>query len=121
MKNIFAQFAGATEKEAELTTEPMEGQKIKYRELTMLESDEFTDKLVKKYDKDGKPELDMKELTESKYVKAAMCLISPKVTVEDLKSYGASFGPVLTEINNLIDGKKDEVDEEGNDSTTSNE
>jgi len=117
MKNIFAQFAGATEKEATLTTEPLKGQKIKYRELTMIESDDFTKKLVKGYDGDGKPELDMEGLTEAKYEKAALCLIDPAVTVEELKEFDSSFAAVLTEINGLIDGKEDDVeDEEGNDS-----
>jgi len=117
MKNIFAQFAGAGEKTATLTTEPLKGQTIKYRELTMVESDEFTKKLVKGYDADGKPELDMDGLTEAKYEKAALCLIDPAVTVELLKSFDNSFAAVLTEINGLIDGKDDsEEDEEGNDS-----
>ena len=116
MKNIFAQFAGATEKEATLTTEPLAGKKIKYRELTMIEADIFTKKLVKGYDADGKPELNMDGLTESKYEKAAMCLIDPAVTVEDLKGFDGSFADVLTEINTLIDGKElDGDEEEGND------
>ena len=119
MKNIFAQFAGATEKEAVLESELMKGETIKYRELTMVESDDFTKRLVKGYDADGKPELDMEGLTEVKYEKAALCLIDPAVTIDLLKSFDSSFGDVLTEINGLIDGKKDEVDEEGNDSATS--
>ena len=116
MKNIFAQFAGATEKEATLTTEPLAGKKIKYRELTMIEADGFTKKLVKGYDADGKPELDMDGLTEAKYEKAAMCLIDPAVTVEELKGFDGSFADVLTEINTLIDGKEieDEDIESGN-------
>ena len=118
MKNIFAQFAGATEKEAELTTEPLKGQKIKYRELTMIENDDFTKKLVKGYDSDGKPELNMEGMTESKYEKAALCLIDPKVTIEELKGFDSSFSAVLGEINNLIEGKDAEEEDEteaGND------
>jgi hypothetical protein len=116
MKNIFAQFAGATEKEATLTTEPLAGKKIKYRELTMIEADQFTKRLVKGYDSEGKPELDMEGLTESKYEKAALCLIEPTVTVEELKGFDGSFADVLTEINTLIDGKEiaDEDEDEGN-------
>ena len=114
MKNIFAQFAGATEKEAVLTTEPLKGSTIKYRELTMIESDDFSKKMVDGYDDEGKPKLDMDAYTEIKYEKAAMCLIDPKVTVKELKSFNNSFIKTLNEINNLIDGKDDEDEKEGN-------
>jgi len=92
------------------------GADIQYRELTMSEVDAFSKRLVKGYGADGKtPELDFDAANEIKYEKAALALVSPTKTADELKAYLASFLDVINEINILVDGDDVEVmDKEGN-------
>jgi len=116
-KNPFLIFMGVEEKTAKI--EALGGATIKYRELTLAESDNFTKRIIKKYSTDTKDaEIDYDAASEIKYEKVATVLIEPKMTVEELKSmHGAKAGEAITEILKLIEPDNDEGDDEkGNDS-----
>ena len=81
----------------------------------MAETDAFNKRIVKGYDENGNPDMDIKAANEIKYEKVAMALIEPKMTVGDLKKLPASALKAITEINILISGEQEELtDEEGN-------
>jgi len=103
----FAKFANNEVKTAKI--EALDGAEIKYRDLTMSENDAFTNRLIKGVDKQGEAEIDYAEANEIKYEKAAMILVEPKMTVEELKALPASAAEAINEINALIDAQKDDV------------
>ena len=105
--NPFAKFA-VGEKKAHIKSLDAE---ITYRPLTMVEADTFNSRLIKDYDDEGKVSFDYDEATEIKYEKVALCLIEPKMTVEDLKALGGGALEAITEINNLIDGVEEKKEE----------
>ena len=95
------------------TTEPkkanikaLDGAEITYRELTMLENDEFSKRLVKGYGDDGTtPEIDMEEATKIKYEKASAMLIEPPMTVTELQELASSALGAINEIVALGESK----------------
>jgi len=113
--NAFDLFNATEEKVAKI--EALGGAEVKYRELTMAETDGFAKRLIKDYGTDGSsPVIDFDEATVIKYEKMALALLSPKVTVDELMAKPTSFAPVVNEIVALIDGRDEgeELDEEGN-------
>lgn len=91
---------------------------VVFRALTMEESDGFNERLIDGYDDNGKAQFNYSEANLIKYEKAALCLIEPKVTIEELKAYPSDFIHVISEINVAIDGGKlgdDAETDEGND------
>ena len=113
--NAFDLFNATEEKTAKIET--LGGLEIKYRELTMFETDGFAKRLIKDYGSDGStPTIDFDEASEIKYEKMALAMIEPAVTVDELKKKPTSFGVVVNEIVALIDGREeeDELDEKGN-------
>lgn len=108
-KNPFLKYAVAT-KTAFIEEFDSE---IKYRELTMAENDAFNLRLLKNYSADN-TNVDIEEATKIAYEKIALCLIEPKVTVEDLKALGSGVSVVINKINKVISGAELEVDSEGN-------
>jgi hypothetical protein len=110
--NAFAKFANHEVKTAKIKA--LDGAEIKYRELTMAETDAFTARIVKKYATDNADaEIDFNAAAEIKYEKVALMLIEPKMTVEELKALPASATAAITEINSLVEDD-DMVDNEGN-------
>jgi len=92
--NAFAKFANHTVKTAKI--EALDGAEIKYRDLTMAEGDEFSKRLIKGYGEDGQtPEIDYNAANEIKYEKAALILIDPPKTVEELKEIYAGRVDVI--------------------------
>ena len=84
------------------------GAEIQYRELTMEENDTFQKVMIKGFDKDGQPELDVDKYAEVKYLKVATGLIEPKMSVEELKALPKSAAAAIGEILDLIAGKDDD-------------
>ena len=87
---------------------------VTYRELTMLEADNFNKRLLKNYDGKGDPTIDLEEATKINYEKVALALIEPKMTVKELQALPTSASKAIAEIAKVIDGKEDTTDEEGN-------
>ena len=112
MMNPFDAFKALTPITSKI--EALDGAEITYRKLTMKESDDFSERIVKGYDSDGKPELNMDQLSDITYEKIALCMIEPKMTVEELKELSVDAAPAITEIAKLIEKKKQDVDDEGN-------
>ena len=110
--NVFAQFQGHPPKTA--TIKALDGAEITYRSLTMAESDAFQKRSVNGFDSEGKPDINFDELTKIRYEKIALGLIEPKMTVKDLADLDASAAKALSEIEALISGNEEVVDEEGN-------
>jgi hypothetical protein len=111
--NPFDMFKSGEVKTAKI--EALGGAEIKYRELTMAESDAFAKRLVKDYGTDGSsPVIDFDAANEIKYEKAATILVDPPMTVEQLKQLSGSAMAAITEINNLVEKGDDMVDEAGN-------
>ena len=96
--------------------EALDNAEISYRKLTMSEADMFTDKMIKDFGEDGTPVINRESMNEIKYEKIALCLIEPKMSIEDLKDLPADAINVITEIGFLIDGisPKSDEDSEGN-------
>lgn len=90
------------------------GADIKYRELTMGESDAFNKRLLKDYDGKGDPTIDLAEATKINYEKIEKCLIEPIMSVENLQALGASASKAINEIVKVIEGKEGDTDDEGN-------
>ncbi len=118
--NPFDQYRAGVEKVAHIKAFDAD---ITYRELTMKEADAFNKRLLKGYKGKGDPNIDMDEATKIAYEKLAMCLIEPKMTIEDLQNMGVSASPAINEIAKLLEGKQEEMIEEdgegGNDSDDS--
>ncbi len=110
-KNPFAKFTAGQEKKAYVEALDYE---ITYRELTMLESDGFSKRLLKNYKGKDNANIDMNEATKIMYEKIALCLIDPKITVDELKQLEVSATKAIQEIGKLIDGREDEDEDEGN-------
>ena len=87
---------------------------ITYRELTMLEADNFNKRLLKNYDGKGDPTIDLEEATKINYEKVALALVEPKMTVKDLQGLPTSAAKAIAEIVKAIDGKEGATDDEGN-------
>ena len=92
------------------------GAEIKYRELTLNENDEFNERMVKDFDAStGASSVDIKAAQAIKYEKAALMLIEPKKTAEELKALPLTAGDAIDEILALQKSEEDDlVDEEGN-------
>lgn len=112
LSNVFAQFAGHEEKTAVI--EALGGAEIKYRTLTMKESDAFQKKTVKGFDVEGKPTFNFDDINDIRNEKIALCMIEPSMTTKELEELSAEASKALIEIENLISGTADLVDEEGN-------
>jgi len=87
---------------------------VTVRDLTMGESDAFNKRLLKDYDGKGDPTIDLAEAAKINYEKIALAMLSPKKTVKELQAMGTSATKAIQEIIKAIDGKEDEVDDEGN-------
>ena len=111
LDNVFAQFAGHETKTA--TVEAL-GAEIKYRTLTMKESDDFQKKTVKGFDKDGKPDFNFNAISQLRNEKISLCMIEPKMTVKELEALSAEASKALIEIEALVSGTADLTDSEGN-------
>ena len=109
LANVFAQFQGHEPKTA--TVGDFE---IKYRTLTIAESDGFQKRTVKGFDSDGKPQFNFNEISKIRYEKVSMGLIEPKITVKELEAMEADASKTIIEIEALISGTEDTTDEEGN-------
>ena len=110
--NPFAKFAKPEIRTARLKT--FNDLEVKYRDLTMSEQDAFSKRLIKNYGKEAEDvELNMDELNKIKYEKAALILVDPKLTVEQMKQFTSEFADTLNEINALVD-KDEDGDTEGN-------
>lgn len=108
----FAKFMGGETKTA--TVKELDGAEIQYRTLTVKENDDFNKKLMKGVDDNGKPIFDYDNMSNLRYEKIALCLIEPKMTVEELSSLDSSATKALIEIEGLISGlTADELDDEG--------
>jgi len=86
---------------------------IKYRRLTMAESDNFNERLVSGYDNEGRAIFNSAEATKIKYEKASLMLVSPAMSVEALQALGSGALEAIAEINHL-DDPEEIADTEGN-------
>ena len=85
---------------------------IKFRPLTMAESDAFNKRLLGNYDGKGDPKIDLAEATKINYEKIALCLLAPAMTVVDLQALPVTASKAITEIVKAIDGREDEPEVE---------
>ena len=87
---------------------------VTYRPLTMNESDNFTKRMFKNFKEEGvAATIDYDAAAEIKYEKLALCIIEPKITVEDLKQLPISEVKMFNKLSELIEPRP-EVDEKGN-------
>ena len=93
---------------------------VKYRSLTMSESDAFNKRLLGNYDGKGDPQIDINEATKINYEKVALCMIEPKMSIGDLKALPVTAAKAITEIVKAIDGREDEVAEDEKETTEGN-
>lgn len=110
--NVFAKFQNQEVLVGKVNT--LDGAEVKYRRLTMLEQDTFQKKYIDGFNSDGKPNVNFDAMSDTKYERVSLCLIEPKMSVEDLKNLSSDATPAINEIDNLISGVSDLVDDEGN-------
>ena len=85
---------------------------VEFRSLTMAESDAFNKRLLGDYSGKGDPQIDLAEATKINYEKVALCMSSPKMSIEDLKKLPVTASKAMNEIVKAIDGREDEADKE---------
>lgn len=94
---------------------------VTFRSLTMSESDAFNKRLLGNYDGKGDPTIDIAEATKINYEKVALCLVSPKMSIADLKALPVTATKAISEIVKAIDGREeDDADEESKDEAEGN-
>jgi len=91
---------------------------VKYRSLTMSESDAFNKRLLGDFDGKGDPKIDLNVATATNYEKVALCLIEPKMSIADLKALPVTAAKAITEIVKAIDGREDEPEANAEEDTT---
>ena len=91
---------------------------VKYRSLTMSESDAFTKRLLGDYTGKGDPKVDLNEATKINYEKAALCMLEPKMSIDELKALPVTASKAINAIVKAIDGREDEEKEDGGEDTT---
>lgn len=90
------------------------GQEVTFRPLTKKEADEFNVRLLKDYRGDeSNMNIDLAEANRINMEKVALCLVEPKLTIEEIEAYGAGISDAINEIVAFIDGRSDDNEEEG--------
>jgi hypothetical protein len=112
LANVFAQFAGHEPKTAKIKA--LDNAEIKYRTLTMKEADDFQKKTIKGFDSDGKPQFDFDAIGDIRNEKISLCLLEPKMTIKELEALSSEASKALIEIEALVSGTVDMIDDEGN-------
>jgi len=112
LMNPFDAFKGLASHTAKIKA--LNDYEITFRKLTRAEADQFNDKIIKEYDENGKPIIDMKAISEIVYEKISLCLIEPKMSIDELKSLEADSDSAMGEIVKLLEKQPEKVDKEGN-------
>ena len=89
---------------------------VTFRPLTKKESDAFNARLLGEYSGQGDINIDLAEANKINMEKVALCLVDPKITVEEMLGYGDGINEFINEVVALIDNRKveEETEEEGN-------
>lgn len=99
-KNPFAKYALQTKK---VKIEALDNAEIEIQEMTVAESTDFFKRVVSGYDEDGKAELNYNEIADIKIEKVAASMVSPKMTVDELKNLSQTASEAIDEIATAID------------------
>ena len=91
---------------------------VTFRPLTKKESDKFNQRLLSNYDGKGDPKIDLVEANKINSEKVVLCLIKPKITLEEINGYGNAIDKALQEIVKAIDGRGDEEETDDAEDTT---
>lgn len=111
-ENPFDQFAGETK---EITVKALGGKKVTIREMNYEEAVSFSERLFSGVDTDGSAKIDTKEYIAMRVEKVALCMVEPKMTVDELNALPAKAGGAITEIADAIDElSRNDMDEKGN-------
>ena len=78
---------------------------VTFRPLTKKEADAFSVRLLKNYNGSDDMNIDLEEANKINMEKVALCLIEPKLTVNDMLQYGSEISDAINEIAALIDGR----------------
>ena len=68
------------------------------RNLTLKEQETFGDKVVKGFDKEGEPILDMKAITLSRLEKVCLHMVEPKISLKELQGLSSDVKEFIAEV-----------------------
>ncbi|NOQ31788.1 MAG: hypothetical protein GQ570_11760 [Helicobacteraceae bacterium] len=110
--NPFGQFV--TERK-EVQIEALNNAVVVLQQPTVQQANEFSRDIFNGKDEDGTPKIDYSKVFIANITKISVCMIEPKMTVEELSGLANSADKAIAEIIKNIDNwNGDEVDEEGN-------
>ena len=104
--NVFDKYIPTETKHA---IKALDGAEVTLRKLTLKESTDLTNKLVKSVDKHGVPEMDMEAAGRSKLEKLSLAMVDPKMTVDELLALGTDASTAIDEIYAIVDPKTAEA------------
>ncbi len=113
MENPFLQFKTETK---EVQIEALNGATISLQQPTISQTSDFSRGIFDGKNEDGTPKLDYGKVFEANLIKISVCMVEPKMSVEDLRGLSSSADKAIAEIISSIDnwdGVEDE-DEAGN-------
>jgi len=100
MSNPFNKFSLKTKK---IKVPALDNAEVEIQEFTVAKSAEYYKRLFSLQNVDGDMKLNPEELFKVKIEKIAECMISPKMTVEELDKLGASANEAIGFISDEID------------------
>lgn len=106
MANPFDKFKLKNKK---IKIKALDNAEVTIQELTVAQASDFSKRIVKGFDKDGKAELDYNELTDIKVEKVSACMIEPVMTVKELNLLATTASAALDEISEAIDKFESEL------------
>ncbi len=90
-------------KEKKFKIKALGDQEITLVDLSLEESTEISQQVVKGVKDDGQPDIDLKEANLTKYRKISKALIDPKMTTKQLRGLAEAASEALDEIYALVD------------------
>lgn len=93
-----------------IKVEALDGAEVEIRDLTVKESADLFKMLL-----NDKGEFTSKNSLDIRTLKVSMCMVQPKMSVDELSALGAKANKAIAEISDAIDSQgEDGLDEEGN-------
>ena len=112
MDNIFSKFVTETKTER---IEALNGATITLKQPTIAQTNEFSRNIFNGKDANGEPIIDYGKVFTANLTKISVCMVEPKMTVEELKGLSSSADKAIAEIISSIDNwDGEELDAEGN-------
>ena len=100
MPNVFDRFVDQTTKHK---IKELGGAEITLRQITLKESQDLANELIKGVDKDGNPVINYEAANLTQIKKISLALVDPKMSLVDLENLSIEARAALDEIFALVD------------------